>query len=336
MTTISVIIANYNRAGLIGETLQNMLRQSRPAEELIVVDDGSTDDSVAVIESFGNKVKLLRQTNQGPGAARNRGLAASTGVFIQFFDSDDLCSLNKLEVQARALEETGADIAYGPWLQAFLEDGEARHPEKALQQRPLPPGRTPLSWFLRGWVTVFQCCMVRRSLLERVGPYREDLFVVEDSELLFRMLRAAPRLVHTPEALVLYRLHDAQISRGDAARMRQTENLVKLAETIADQIDRDSSGVSRGDRAYWQRRVWQAHRELHELSPQAHAGQAVVWPLGVWYEWCKFQKRVTAGISRRTAGTSFSRAYGPGQMILSQEELIRTLGYSPVQGPRVL
>ena len=84
MTSLSVIIPNYNRAALIGETLDNVFAQTRPPDEVIVVDDGSTDDSVAVIERYGARITLIRQANAGPGAARNRGLAAARGELIQF------------------------------------------------------------------------------------------------------------------------------------------------------------------------------------------------------------------------------------------------------------
>ena len=86
---ISVIIPNFNREALIGETVSNLLDQTLPPSEIIVVDDGSTDKSVDVIHAFGDKVELIRQANQGPGAARNAGLKIATGEFIQFQDSDD-------------------------------------------------------------------------------------------------------------------------------------------------------------------------------------------------------------------------------------------------------
>src|SRR5262245_27872009 len=113
-TSVSVIIPNYNRAALVGETIDNMLAQSLPPAEVIVVDDGSVDDSVAVIDSFVNRVKLIRQPNRGPGAARNAGLEIATGDFIQFMDSDDLASLNKLEDQVALLNRTGASVAFSP------------------------------------------------------------------------------------------------------------------------------------------------------------------------------------------------------------------------------
>jgi glycosyltransferase involved in cell wall biosynthesis len=138
--SISIIIPAYNRAGLIGETLRSLLNQTVPAKEIIVVDDGSTDGTAEAVErefsvfreqfSASHKpssvfsvpsvvnpsLRVIRQQNAGPGAARNRGLAEATGEFIHFFDSDDIASPNKHEVQLHALLETGADIAYGPWV----------------------------------------------------------------------------------------------------------------------------------------------------------------------------------------------------------------------------
>ena len=154
MPDISVIIPAYNRAGLIGETLRSLLKQTLPAKEIIVVDDGSTDGTAEkTLEAFENwkletgnlkkddrgrfsaastsniqnpTFKILQQQNAGPGAARNRGLAEATGEFIHFFDSDDIASHNKHEVQLKALLETGADIAYGPWVKGRFEPKEAQ------------------------------------------------------------------------------------------------------------------------------------------------------------------------------------------------------------------
>ncbi len=116
MNGVSVIIPNYNRETLIGETISNLLKQSLPPCEIIIVDDGSTDKSVEIIRSCGAKIKQIQQNNPGAGAARNAGLRAAIGEFIQFQDSDDLFSLNKMAVQAKLLEQTGADIAFSPWV----------------------------------------------------------------------------------------------------------------------------------------------------------------------------------------------------------------------------
>src|SRR5665213_1424356 len=115
---ISVIIPAYNREQLIGETLRSLLNQTLPADEIIVVDDGSTDGtSIAAYAAFeerksanvkGNKVpefRVIKQENKGPAAARNAGFLASKGEFLHFFDSDDIALPNKHEVQWRALQE---------------------------------------------------------------------------------------------------------------------------------------------------------------------------------------------------------------------------------------
>jgi glycosyltransferase involved in cell wall biosynthesis len=136
-SSISVIIPAYNRADLIGETLRSLLNQTVPAKEIIVVDDGSTDSTAEVVERIAEEIrdrrseigqpaiKVIRQGNAGPGAARNRGLAESTGEFIHFFDSDDIAAPNKHEVQLRTLLETGADIAVGPWIKGRMDEGTA-------------------------------------------------------------------------------------------------------------------------------------------------------------------------------------------------------------------
>jgi GT2 family glycosyltransferase len=154
VSEISLIIPAYNRSELIAETLRSLLNQTIPAKEIIVVDDGSTDDTARVVERIAEelevrrleiddkqgagssdqgaldsrhspldsqpaakpRLRVIRQQNAGPGVARNRGLAEATGEFIHFFDSDDVAAPNKHEVQLRALLETGADIAYGPWV----------------------------------------------------------------------------------------------------------------------------------------------------------------------------------------------------------------------------
>lgn len=179
LADISVIIPAYNRAGLIGETLQSLLNQTVPATEIIVVDDGSTDDTARVVERIAEelevrrseiddkqgagsseqgsldsrhspldsqpaakpRLRVIRQANAGPGAARNRGVAEATGEFIHFFDSDDIAAPNKHEVQLRALLETGADIAYGPWVKGRFVNLTTEDTENTEEEAVLSLGK---------------------------------------------------------------------------------------------------------------------------------------------------------------------------------------------------
>ena len=331
MPTLSVIIPNYNRADLIGETLDNVLAQTRAPDEVIVVDDGSTDNSVAIIERYGKRVTLIRQANAGPGAARNRGLAAARGELIQFMDSDDLWSLNKLAAQERALIESDAGFAYSPWLQARLEGGRARHADPVIQQHPLPPSRSELAWYLRGWVIVFQCCLFRRSLLDAAGRYREDLMPSEDSELLFRILKRGARPVHVPEALVLYRLHGGeQISRGGMARQRRAKDWARYVGVVADQLG-DVAGLSDADRRHWRWCQFEAARGLREAGIEPDAEIALGLRSRIGLRGNRLAQRLRAGLARRTGGSSFGEAYGPGPVDAHQVELLRAIGYDPVR-----
>lgn len=151
---ISVIIPNYNRVDLIGTTIENMLSQSVSPYEIIVVDDGSTDCSVEVIRSFGKKVRLIEQSNQGPGAARNRGLEVASGEYIQFMDSDDLASLNKLEVQLAALKESQADFAYCPWIRSNIDGNRIQFSGPVMQGDALPNWKSMLEWQLGSWCQI--------------------------------------------------------------------------------------------------------------------------------------------------------------------------------------
>lgn len=101
---VSVIIPTYNRARLVAEAIESVLRQTRPPREIIVVDDGSTDETRQVLASFGNRILAIHQDNKGVGGARNRALEVAQGRYLAFLDSDDLWMERKLEWQVAIME----------------------------------------------------------------------------------------------------------------------------------------------------------------------------------------------------------------------------------------
>jgi glycosyltransferase involved in cell wall biosynthesis len=240
---VSVVIPNYNREALVGDTISNLLAQTLPPWEIIVVDDGSTDKSVEVIRSFGTKVKLIQQPNQGTGTARNAGLKIATGEFVQFQDSDDLYSKNKLEAQAKLLEQSGADIAFSPWVKLRIEGRSVSFENHVLQQK-MPPARLSLPcWWLRGWSTVFQSLLFRRSFLKQVGWYRTDLLPSEDTEFFFRLLTSSPRVAFSAQPVTLYRVHSVNKITQDEGTSK-AHRIIDWARCLKFMMERwDSCGL---------------------------------------------------------------------------------------------
>ncbi len=334
MSKVSVIIPNYNRDTLIGETISNLLAQSLPPDEIIVVDDGSTDRSVEVIRSYGEKVKLIQQPNQGPGAARNAGLRVATGDFIQFQDSDDLLSLNKLEAQAKLLEQTGADIAFSPWVKLRIE-GRLAHLEDQVLQQAMPSEKLSLScWWLRGWSTVFQSLLFRRSFLDRVGFYQTDLIYGEDGELFFRALTSGPRVAFAGDALTLYRLHNVnKLTQNEgASQARRVTDWARCLHYIIERCQNCGlkmdgmtlsiflSGIRKHVR--YLEKVSDAPRELGDELSNYIKQMPNIWLAGV-----EFRQRLTEQMRLRLRGSRWMPAYQAGPLTEDQRVLIRELGF---------
>lgn len=210
MSKVSVIIPVKNRAALLRKTLDNLLRQSVQPHEIIVIDDHSTDDIRQVIFDYITDATFINNKGKGPGAARNLGLSAATGDYIQFFDSDDLMAVNKLESQVKELEKSGADMAYGPYVKAEETDSGWVQKDVVMQWNPISANLSLNDAILRGWNAITQACLFRKEFLDRVPLWDEKLITHEDYLYLFRLSLEKPRLVHVPEAGVLYRQHGAQ------------------------------------------------------------------------------------------------------------------------------
>ena len=131
---ISVIIPTYNRADYIGQTLLSILNQTLSAYEVIIVDDGSLDNTLEIIDNtFNNwvinqsdsskipKLKVIKQANQGPASARNNGIKNSSGEILHFFDSDDIAAPNKHYEQYKKLIDSNADIVVSPWIKSVIQ-----------------------------------------------------------------------------------------------------------------------------------------------------------------------------------------------------------------------
>ena len=332
--TVSVVIPNFNRETLIGETLENLLRQSLPPHEIIVVDDGSTDRSVEVVRSFGEKIQLIRQANQGPGTARNAGLRAATGDFVQFQDSDDLFSLNKLEVQAGLLSRTGADVALGPWVKARI-DGRTLALEDHVLQQELPPAKISLPcWWLRGWSTVFQSLLFRRTFLEKVGFYRTDLMPSEDTEYFFRLLTSFPRVAFSSDALMIYRLHEANKITQDEGTSR-ARRIIDWARCLRCMVQRSETTGLKIDAGTRQLLLAGIQKHLRYLEAVAEPPAELVEFLreetarkpAAWLQLVEFYARLAERVRLNLRGARWMPAYRSARLTDAQARLIEELGF---------
>lgn len=209
---ISVIIPVKNRANLISYTLDNILNQSKPPDEVIVIDDHSSDNLFEVLEPYKNRVIYLKSSKHGPGAARNEGLNIATGDYIQFFDSDDLMTNNKLEAQSKILSESENSIVIGPYVKAIEENGKWHQLDVVMQYKNLPEHLGLDEWILRGWCSITQACMFKKEIIKDAGFWREDMMTHEDLEYWFRLAKLNPYPLHTNQACVIYRQHSNQVT----------------------------------------------------------------------------------------------------------------------------
>jgi hypothetical protein len=218
-TTFSVVIPAYNAADTLGEAINSVLAQTRKDFEVIVIDDGSNDNTAVIAASFTDRrVKVYSQENAGPSAARNRGIARAMGEYVSSLDSDDLWLPDYLAEMGRALEENPqADFAY---THAWILDASDRFrtvPTGAWHRPPTP--MLPREQFI---AELLQECFVnaptvRRTALEQVGGYDESISHGEDWELWLRLANAGFEAVRVAGPLTIYRNRPGSHSADQAA-----------------------------------------------------------------------------------------------------------------------
>ena len=220
MRTVSVVIPTYNRAGLIGQAIDSVLAQAYPQVEIIVADDGSTDDTATAVAAYGDRVRYLALSHRGlPAATRNAGIRAAHGEFLAFLDSDDLFLPDKLAVQSAALEaQPAAALVYSNGV--YFRTTPDAPVGRVLDGLPTPSGRV-FGALLTGNFLAPPVVLMRRAALDSVGLFDEspEFFAVEDFDLWLRLAAHAP-FIYAPGAVAAIRRHGSSISR-DTARLRR-------------------------------------------------------------------------------------------------------------------
>ncbi|HEY0161239.1 MAG TPA: glycosyltransferase family A protein [Edaphobacter sp.] len=206
--SLSVIIPAYNAARYLADTLNSVMRQTVLPDEILVIDDGSTDETAAIAESFGPLVRVYRRTNSKLSATRNFGVQQATGEWIALLDADDLWEPNKLERQLAVLAANPtADVCYTGRIE-MLDDGKTLTPGKVISVADPRDIRKAL---FRNTNFLPSAVIVRRSLYLSTGGC-DPKVVIEDWDLWLRLLHAGAKFVCCPEPLVHYRIHTASLT----------------------------------------------------------------------------------------------------------------------------
>ncbi len=217
MPLISVIMPCYNAAAYLQEAVASVFKQGIKDIELIVIDDGSTDQSLQLLSALQSQhpqLTVLQQSNTGPYPARNRGLEAARGQYIAFLDADDYWAGDCLEKLYTELRSSGADLSYCGW-QNIMEAGDNSPPY-------VPPAyekEDMFQHFLQGCPWPIHAALVKRTLIDQAGGFSTRCFSSMDYDFWLRLAAISQRIKRVPEVLAFYRWHDqGQIS---ATKWRQ-------------------------------------------------------------------------------------------------------------------
>jgi len=196
---VSVVIPVFNGERFLREAVESVLIQQYSPVEIIVVDDGSTDGTANVARSLPETVRYLYQTNQGPAAARNRGIEQAQGSLIAFADADDLWPAGKLELQLPYLiRDPAVDIVLGRIQQVHLSetvDGPTQAQEPAFSVN-------------------LGSAVVRKSVFERIGLFDETMRYSEDVDWFMRARESGAAIVTIDAVTLFYRQHEQNMTRG--------------------------------------------------------------------------------------------------------------------------
>ena len=214
--TVSIIVPCFNASRFLSETLNSAFSQTFSDCEVIAIDDGSTDNTRAVIESYGNRVRAEFGPNRGPSAARNRGTALARGSFIQYLDADDVLLPDAIALRVEALTISGADVAYSDWQRLEEQAAGTFSPGRIVARTMADVHPEPeIACFSDFWAPP-AALLYRRSIVQKIGSWNEGLPVIQDARFLLDAALHGARFVHVQGVSAYYRVHHGpSVSRSN-------------------------------------------------------------------------------------------------------------------------
>ena len=229
---VAVVVPCYNAEQTLAAAVRSVLDQS-VATDLVVVDDGSNDGTLALARTFGPDVRILSGPNQGVSAARNRGIAATKAEWLLFLDADDFLMPGTLGKRLETASTTEAEVIICEWQDVFddcrgtISGGQCHSIDWfALKRDP------ELATATHVWATT-SAIMYRRHVVERIGGFRRDLPVIQDARFLFDAIYHGARIARSPHIGANYRILPGSLSRRSPAQfwadvLRNGQQIEKL------------------------------------------------------------------------------------------------------------
>lgn len=294
---VSVIIPTYNRSKTVGRSITSVLLQTYRPVEIVVVDDGSTDETQAVLDCFGESIRVIRQANAGPSAARNRGVTESSGEIVAFLDSDDVWLPEKLASQICVLEQGGREIcccicncdledAGGRRTTSFESSGLNGAPDYGVL-------RNPEEIMSSRFLLFNQVVAIRKAAFDSVGGFNESLWLLEDHHLALKLSVLGAWGVVARPLVVKYEETD---SLGGAGRMDSVGHLLAVDRMFSLFLVENDPRIG----GEMRRRVARKREQLGTLI-RAHRRLESASILTSWFGAAQlFSKKVAASVKRRT------------------------------------
>jgi len=224
---VSVVIATYNRAEFLPATIESVLAQCFQNFELIIVDDGSTDETQRILAPYEHRIKYIRQINRGPSAARNLGVQKAKADWIAIQDSDDLCLSNHLETllaYAKNHPDCGMVFANGNYLGGPEHNRETIIPKT--KSRRLAEHGVRLEDLFDKSIVRLQAALISKRCYDEIGGHDESLRISMDLDLAFRLFSRYP-MAYLDEVVFSYRKHSGNISGNQELRLFENIRVIE-------------------------------------------------------------------------------------------------------------
>ncbi|MDA9981290.1 glycosyltransferase [Gammaproteobacteria bacterium] len=265
-TTIAAVIPSYNNAAFLPDTVRSIRTQTTPVNEIIIVDDGSTDKTAEVVQTLGSDIRYIHQDNAGPSAARNRGAGAAETDFIAFLDADDRWTNGRIERQLGVMERYSQVALVAGDMQEIDNDNAVLAPSVLARHNMLQffedlagaPVPDAFALLMRINFIPTGTVLIRKAAFDDTGGFSKDIRYGEDLEVWAKIASKHP-IVCLPEVLMLRRQHGKNATRNTGPLL---EDLVKVTKSA---------------------RSWGGPKLREQgLDPDRLVADAL-WQLGYWY-----------------------------------------------------